>query len=77
MIKRIEHRLGKRCSLGLRSVVGFDSQNRVVLRIADFIDVEGEGSDCIRGTADWLYDPVTGAAIPRVGERNFPLAQKP
>lgn len=64
VIKQIEHRLGKRCFLGLRSVVGFDSRSRVVLRVADWIDEEGLSSNCIRGTADWLYDPVGGKVSP-------------
>jgi hypothetical protein len=67
--KGIERRLGKHCSVDLRSVVGFDSRNRVVLRVADRRDEEGHASDCIRGAGEWLYDPVTGSTIPRAAAR--------
>jgi len=74
VIKQIEHRLGKRCFLGLRSVVGFDSRSRVMLRVADWIDEEGRSSSCIpgpqSGTANWLYDPATGRASPGAAKRN-------
>jgi hypothetical protein len=60
----IERALGKGCTVQLRSVVGFEAQGRLRLRIADARDELGEGSHCIRGTADWLYDPVTQGAVP-------------
>ena len=64
VIKQIERRLGKRCSLYLRSIAGFDSRSRVVLRVADWRDEEGHATGCIEGAADWLYDPVAGRAVP-------------
>jgi hypothetical protein len=70
VIKGIERRLGKHCSLDLRTIVGFDSRSRVVLKVTDRRDEEGSVSDCIRGTADWLYDPATGSAIPGATGRN-------
>jgi hypothetical protein len=69
VLGKIERRLGKKCSLGLRSVVGFDSQNRIVVRVSDWVDVEGDSSHCIQGTADWLYDPVRGIASARAASR--------
>jgi len=69
VIKQIERRLGKRCEADLLSVVGFDSRSRIVLKLADRTDEEGHASGCIRGTADWLYDPATGSTIPRPAER--------
>jgi hypothetical protein len=69
VIGKIERRLGKKCSLGLRSVIGFDSRSRVVLRVSDWVDEVGDSSHCIRGTANWLYDPVTGATNPVAAPR--------
>jgi hypothetical protein len=64
-IKQIERALGKTCSVELRSIAGFDSRGRVVLRVADRPDEEGHVSGCVRGTVDWLYDPGSGRAMPR------------
>ena len=69
VIEQIERRLGKPCSLDLRSVAGFDSRGRAVLRVADQLDDEGHASKCIRGIADWLYDPATGSTLPRGAKR--------
>jgi hypothetical protein len=69
VIGPIERTIGKSCSLYLRSIVGFDPNGRVVLRVSDWRDEEGKGSNCIEGTAEWLYDPVTGRATPRKNRR--------
>jgi hypothetical protein len=64
VIEKIERALGKNCSLRLRSVVGIDPLNRVVLRVADSWDEEGRESFCIKETGDWLLDPATGRVQP-------------
>lgn len=69
VLKQVERTLGMHCSLDLRSVAGFDSRSRVVLRVADWRDDEGHASNCIQGVADWLYDPVAGRAVPRTAPR--------
>jgi hypothetical protein len=70
VISQIERRIGKGCSLSLRSVGGFDSRGRVVVKVADQIDEEGRGSKCIAGTGNWSYDPATGAVNPGPVDRN-------
>ncbi len=69
VIGLIENAIRKGCSLYLRSVVGFDSQGRVVLTMADLPDEEGHVTTCIEGRAEWLYDPITGKTFPREGRR--------
>jgi len=65
IIHQIERELGKDCELMLRSVAGMDTQNRVVLSIADVWDEEGRRSSCVKETASWLFDPATGRVQPQ------------
>ncbi|MGI8746261.1 MAG: hypothetical protein ACR2NN_27510 [Bryobacteraceae bacterium] len=60
----IEKSIRKHCNLGYRSFKGFDARNRLVLRVADWQDDNGRETYCVAGTAEWLFDPVTGKVQP-------------
>ena len=64
VLAQIEQVIDSGCSLSLRSLAGFDSRGRVVLKVADLRDGENEGSHCIQGTAEWLLDPATNRVGP-------------
>ncbi len=60
----IAKKIGKRCLLGYHSFKGFNARNELILRVADWQDDNGRETHCIEGTAEWLFDPITGKAQP-------------
>ncbi len=60
VIGLVQSRMRKGCSLQLLSIAGFDSEDRVRLRVADSYSEEGRDSSCVDGSAEWLYDPSSG-----------------
>lgn len=58
----VQRAMKKHCELGYRAVFGFDSQDRIRMRLADYEDDNGRETSCINGTADWLYDLSSGQA---------------
>jgi hypothetical protein len=62
----IENQLRKHCSIVILAVIGFDQDNRVLLRLADNQD---EGHDepetaCFGKSPDWTFDPASSAIQP-------------
>ena len=64
VLSAVGKRIGKQCLLGYNSFKGFDASNRLILRVADWQDDNGRETQCIEGTAEWLFNPVTGEAQP-------------
>ncbi|MDQ6665564.1 MAG: hypothetical protein M3Z23_14375 [Acidobacteriota bacterium] len=57
----IEKYLARKCVLGYGSFRGFDARNRIMMRVFDWQDDNGKETHCIDGTAEWLFNPGTGA----------------
>jgi hypothetical protein len=64
ILSSIQKHLGNGCGLEYRSFDGFDSQNRLIVSVADWKDEEGQGSSCIDRNARWIFDPITSAVEP-------------
>ncbi len=56
----IAKKIGKDCMLGYTSFYGFDTRNRLILRVADWEEPDYRETHCIEGTAEWLFNPLTG-----------------
>lgn len=71
----IAHKFDKGCSLDVVSIIGFDRQDRIIVRVSDAhsdeeVDTQTQ-SPCITmpgGTADWLYDLKSNEALPSPGK---------
>ena len=74
----IARKFDKSCSLDVVSIIGFDPQDRIIVRVSDAaseeeVDTQTQ-SPCITmpgGTADWLYDLKTNEAFPRPGKESL------
>jgi len=65
----IQNTLRKRCALRY-GIMGFDGRNRVKLRVTDWVDELGDRqSQCIRGAAAWLFDPISLTALAAQSDR--------
>jgi hypothetical protein len=65
----VAKKIGKHCVLGYAAFNGFDARNRLILQLADWQDDNGRETYCIQGTAEWLYNPVTGEVQPSAAGR--------
>jgi hypothetical protein len=55
----IQNALRKHCELRYE-IMGFDARNRIKLQVTDWKDeLDDQQSDCIQGTAQWLFDPIS------------------
>ncbi|MBV8811545.1 MAG: hypothetical protein JO033_23000 [Acidobacteriaceae bacterium] len=60
----IAKKIGRHCVLGYISFDGFDARNRLILRVADWEEPDYRETHCIEGTAEWVFNPVTGEVQP-------------